>query len=120
MVELLREAAPSFVESEEFRRLDLTDHALPSVVLGAFTKYVERLNLEPPGAPSAVTAGDVDDALRAIEQLASSTDPEVVNALVVDVFEHLDLPDDLLYDFHARLGPSARDAYDRWIGAPGG
>lgn len=59
----------------------------------------------------------LEETFRAIERLASSPDPEVANALVVEVFEHLNLPDNVLDEFHSRLGPSARALYG-WIGPP--
>lgn len=115
--ELLKEVAPSFPASDEFCRLDPADVALPSVVSGAFTRYVERLHSEAANsAPS--TRSEVAEAHRAIERLASSTDREVVNTLVVEIFEHLDLASDGLEDFYKRLGPSARSLYDKWIGRP--
>jgi hypothetical protein len=56
------------------------------------------------------------ERIRAMERLATSLDPDVQNALVVDVFEHLDLSQDVLALLLCRLGPSARALYDRWIG----
>lgn len=117
LVELLMNTAPRFAESDEFGRLTTADHALPSVVLGAFTRYVERLNIKSRSSSSEIIADEVDDTFRAIERLAASADPEVANAVVVEVLEHLDLPDQVLRDFYARLGPSAQNAYDRWMGA---
>ena len=55
-----------------------------------------------------------------MERLASSPDPEVVNTLVVEGFEHLDLPGGALPAFCWRLDPSARAVYDRWIPPRGG
>lgn len=115
--ELLAEVAPSFAGSAEFRRLDPADHELPSVVAGAFARYVERLNTYASGTLPA-TDKEIADAFRAIERLASSADPDVVNTLVVEVFEHLDLPEADFGRFYARLGPSARGVHDEWIGAP--
>jgi hypothetical protein len=117
--ELLLEEAPGFGDSEEYRRLDPGDLALPSIVCGAFTRYVERLQsaaVDPAHSRDAL----IDETFRAMERLASSPDPEVVNTLVVEVFEHLDLPDVALSKFRSRLGPSARALYDRWIRTRGG
>ena len=109
--ELLVSEAPAFGESEEFRRLEPEDLTLPSVVAGAFRRYVDRLFSQPPMA----SAPDRVQAVRAMERLATSPDPEVQNTLVVDVFEHLDLPAQSLDDFLSDLGPAARALYDKWI-----
>ena len=116
--ELLLEVAPGFGGSPELRRLDSADWALPSVVCGAFARYVERLHSEAPSSAESHKAR-VGETFRAIERLASSPDPEVVNALVVDVFEHLDFTADVHEEFHSGLGPSSRALYDRWVGSAG-
>lgn len=118
ITELLLEQAPSFGESSEFTALERSDLELPSVVCGAFRRYVQRVQCEERGFD---TSDDrVRETLRAMERLATSPDPEVENALVVDVFEHLDLPSEALERFIARLGPSSRALYDRWISPAGG
>jgi hypothetical protein len=114
--ELLLEEAPLFRDSEDYRQLDSVDLALPSVVMGAFRQYVERLTTSAAAAPLENT--EAFAAFSAFERLASSADPEVANALVVDIFEHLSLTKGRLNDFYEHLGPSARDLYDRWIGRP--
>ncbi len=116
IAELLLEQAPSFSESSEFTELEAADLELPSVVCGAFRRYAQRVHRE---AASDTSDDRVLETLRAMERLATSPDPEVENALVVDVFEHLDLSDEALERFIARLGPSSRALYDRWI-SPGG
>jgi hypothetical protein len=110
--DLLVGEAPAFGESEEFQGLGHEDLTLPSVVAGAFRRYVERLFSEPPmvGAPNRA------QAVGAMERLATSPDIEVQNTLVVEVFEHLDLAGQQLDAFLSDLGPAARALYDRWIG----
>jgi hypothetical protein len=116
--ELLLEQAPSFGESTEFLELEPPDLELPSVICGAFRRYVQRVHS---GAEGPDASDDqVAETLRAMERLATSPDPEVANALVVDVFEHLDLTDEELERFVARLGPAARALFDRWIWPAGG
>lgn len=113
LAELLVEHAPSFGESAEFRELERQDLELPSVVCGAFRRFVERVHVQAAGDAPAT------EAVKAMERMASSPDPEVQNYLIVDVFEHLDLEGEVLDSFIARLGPAARSMYDRWI-APSG
>jgi hypothetical protein len=104
--------APAFAESEEFRQLEQPDLTLPSVVAGAFGRYVERLFSQ----ERIVSSAERTEAFVAMELLATSPDPEVQNALVVDVFEGFDLQGSSLDAFLAGLGPAARALYDRWIG----
>jgi hypothetical protein len=113
ITQLLLEHAPSFGESVEFHELDPPDLDLPSVVCGAFRRFVQRVHLAE-GSLDPPTER-VSQTVRAIERLASSADAEVANALVVDVFEHLDMPAQTLQQFVDRLGPSARALYQRWI-----
>lgn len=109
--DLLVSEAPAFGESEEFLRLEPPDLTLPSVVAGAFRRYVEHVFSQPAisSVPHRV------QAVSALERLATSPDPEVQNTLVVEVFEHLDLPEQQLDEFLSDLGPAARAFYDRWI-----
>ena len=108
--DLLLEEAPGFRGSDEYARLHPSDHELPSVVVGAFMQYVERLHDEAGAAEPALA-----ETYRAMERLATSHDPEVENVLIVDVFEHLNLPEAVLDQFLSRLGPASRALYDRWI-----
>jgi hypothetical protein len=109
--DLLLSEAPAFGTSDEFQSLQPDDLALPGVVLGAFRRYVQRVFSKRHDAVSSEQA----DALRALERLATSSDREVVNALVVEVFEHLDQPQQELNDLLDSLGPAARALYDRWL-----
>ena len=117
---LLTEVAPGFARSDEYARLDSSDFERPTVVCGAFNRYLCRLQ-------QAVTRAELDhdeardlrDAYRAIDRLSESEDLEVVNLVVVEIFEHLDLDDAALAAFRNELGETTRDLYDRWITAPG-
>lgn len=110
---LLLEQAPSFGESTEFLELEAADLELPSVVCGAFRRFAERVHART--EVSDLRDDRLAETIRAMERLATSSDPEVENALIVDVFEHLDLSDEELERFIGRLGPSARALFDRWI-----
>ena len=113
---LLVDNAPGFAESEEYARLDPNDLELPTVVCGAFNRYFCRLQnaaaMRPELDPTVARA--LRDAYRAIDRLCASNDPEVVNTVVVEIFEHLDLGDATLATFEARRGKTARELYDRW------
>lgn len=118
ITELLLEYAPSFGESTEFLELEPPDLDLPSVVCGAFRRYVQRVHS---GAGALDTPNDpLTETIRAMERLATSPDPEVENALIVDIFEHLNLSDEEVGRFVPRLGPAARALFDRWIWPAGG
>jgi hypothetical protein len=112
--ELLVQEAPGFAASEEYAGLHPSDHGLPTVVTGAFMRYVERLHGEASSSP-ATADPRIAETYRAMERLATSHDRAVANALVVDVFEHLGLQDEVLDRFVSGLGPESRALYDRWI-----
>jgi hypothetical protein len=106
---LLVEWAPSFGASDEFLQVaEWGDLDLPSVVCGAFRRFAERVYLQARDDSSA------EESFTAMERMATSPDPEVQNALIVDVFEHLGLQDASLDEFLGRLGPAARSLYDTW------
>lgn len=108
--EVLLSTLPEFAVSPEYNRLTEHDRVLPTVVCGAFARYVSRLLLRRQGAEDLLEA-----SFGMMERLARSPDPEVQNALVVEVFEHIDLPVGQREQFRRRLGPAAGSLYDRWV-----
>jgi len=108
LAQLLVEQAPSFEGSPEFRGLGPSDLEIPSVVCGAFRRFVEHAHLQGPQE-------EATEAARAMEWMASNSDPEIENYLIVDVFEHLELEGSALDAFLARLLPASRALYERWI-----
>ena len=50
-----------------------------------------------------------------MERLATSYDPDVVNAVVVEIFENLDCEPDVLAAIKAHLGKVSRQLYDKWM-----
>ena len=110
ILELLVERAPDFASSPELVSVALEDRELPSVICGAFGGYLQRLYVCGEGARPVAAA-----ARAAVERLASSPDPHGVNALVVDVFEQLDLSDLLRDSLIEQFGPASRRLFDRWV-----
>lgn len=109
--------APSFAQSEEYARLTESERGLPSVVCGAFTRYLCRLYTEIDTAQrDPARSQKIAETYRAIDRLAESSDLEVVNTLVVEVYEHLDISGAALDAFRARLGQAANALYEEWAG----
>lgn len=108
---ILLSALPEFTRSPEYDRLTEHDRALPTVVCGAFARYLNRLLLASQGAEDELEA-----SFQVMERLAASPDPEVQNTLIVEVFEHVDLPAGQREQFRRRMGPAAGSLYDRWVG----
>jgi hypothetical protein len=117
MVDRLLEAVPLFESSEEYGRLDEDDRIeLPMVVVGQFNLFLCRLQAKRVlGEVNAAEASALEESFRVIEEFSASPDTEVVNTVVVEIFEHLDLDSVALDDFKARLGKTARRLYDEWI-----
>lgn len=111
--EVMFSLLPDFASSPAYERLSEHDRGLPTVVTGAFARYINELLTGSEGER------DVSRQLRAgfnvIERLASSPDPEVQNALIVEVYEHLDLTDDESERFQRQLGPASKALYARWM-----
>jgi hypothetical protein len=51
-----------------------------------------------------------------LEWFATSHDLEVINVIVVEIFENLDCDPPVLEAIKTRLGPVSRQLYDKWLG----
>jgi hypothetical protein len=51
-----------------------------------------------------------------LEWLAASHDPDVVNAVVVEIFENLDGEPQVLEAIKAHLGKASGQLYNKWLG----
>ena len=107
---------PEFAESPEYTALGKHDLQLPGVVCGAFTKFLVRLQKGVnEGAISEESAESLTASYQVMERLATSYDSEVVNAVVVEIFENLDCEPHVLEAITARLGKVSRQLYDKWM-----
>lgn len=95
---------PGFARSQEAAAV-AQDFDLPSVVAEAFGEYVLRLG--------STTGNEMalQQSLDALEQMASSDDPEVQNCAVTGLIERLRSEAPQLI---AALRPASADAYQRW------
>lgn len=107
--EIIVSELPDFANSPEYGRLSEADRTLPTVVCGAFGRYLNRLLSEDEGKEQ-----QLQGCRQLMEKLAASPDLEVQNTLIVEVFEHLDLPVGRREHFRRELGPIARALYDRF------
>ena len=103
--DLLTTEVPGFSESEEYRLLDPEDRKVPGLITAAFTRYCEGLE----------EAGALERCYAVIEKLASSSDPEVKNLVVTEIFENLRGSDESLRKIKEQLGPESRRLYQKWM-----
>ena len=83
----LVQKVPGFAESPEYHALSSAALQLPGVGCGAFAPFVSRLQHDiRTGARSAEAAASVSAAYRVLAWLATSHDPDVRNAVVVEIF----------------------------------
>lgn len=114
--QLVVHTVPGFAASPEFTALGKHELQLPGVVCGALAKFLVRLQKSIiAGAVSDETSEGLAASYQVIEQLATSADPEVVNAVVVEIFENLDCEPSVLEVIKARLGKVSRQLYAKWI-----
>lgn len=114
--QLLVQKVHGFAESPEYTSLENSDRQLSGVVCGAFAKFLARLQqcaLE--GFMSKASAKSLAASYHIMEQLATSSDPYVVNAVVVEIFENLDCESPVLEVMKAHLGKVSRQLYDKWL-----
>jgi hypothetical protein len=113
--DLLVEMVPGFEDSPEFA-LVADNRELPDVVLGALARFVVRVETTSATGSLDEDAASRAGAYQAIETLAASADPHVVNGVVVGVFEVLDATPRVLATIEQSLLPKSRELYERWIG----
>jgi len=115
--QLLVQKVPDFAASPEYKALESADLQLPGVVCGAFAQYLSRLQKDTLARPrSHEDAASLSAAYRALEWFATSHDPDVINAVVVEIFENLDSEPHVLGAIKAHLGKASRQLYDTWLG----
>jgi len=102
---LLITEVPGFLDSEEYRLLDSEDRKVPGLVTAAFTRYCEGLQ----------EADALERCYAVIEKLATSSDPEVQNLVVTEIFENLQGSDESLVKVKEQLGPESRRLYQQWM-----
>lgn len=109
--DFLIRSVPGFGTSPEFALVaDCFD--LPGVIVGALRSFLERLDTASRADDfDASSAASLEAVYRVIEAMASSGDPEVQNAVVVEIFEHLQEDQSIRENLH----PLSRALYERWI-----
>ena len=113
----LVQKAPGFAESPEYKALSSADLQLPGVVCGAFAQFLSRLQQNAlTGSRSDEDAARLSAAYHVLEWLATSHDPDVINAVVVEIFENLDCEPDVLKAIKIHLGKASGQLYDKWLG----
>jgi hypothetical protein len=115
-VQLLVQAVPVFAKSQEYKSLGNCDLELPGVVFGAFARFLTRLQRSAiQGKSSGEELESLAASYQAIEQFSSSNDPDMVNAVVVEIFENLDCEPPILETIKAHLGKASQQLYKKWI-----
>ena len=113
----LVQKVPGFAASPEYQALSIADLQLPGVVCGAFAQFLSRLQQDIlTGARSDAAAASLSAAYHVLEWLATSHDPDVINAVVVEIFENLDGEPQVLEAIKTHLGKASGQLYDKWLG----
>src|SRR5438094_9039782 len=88
--QLLVQKVPDFAASPEYQALEGADLQLPGVVCGAFAQYLSRLQKDSLARPRRhEDTASLSAAYHVLEWCATSHDPDVINAVVVEIFENL-------------------------------
>ena len=113
----LVQKVPGFAKSPEYKALGSADLQLPGVVCGAFAQFLSRLQKDTlTGLRNVEDAASLSAAYQVLEWLAASHDPDVVNAVVVEIFENLDGEPQVLEAMKAHLGKASGQLYNKWLG----
>lgn len=111
----LRQCAPEFFDSDEYKSLVGLDPKLtqlPGLLCGRFTSFFCRL-LEEKKVDSETQA-----YFDLVESWVRSDDSAVLNYVITEVFENVRLPGLGVSYFKSRLGPRARELYEEWMEYP--
>ncbi len=115
--QLLVQQVPGFAESPEYKALGSADLQLPGVVCGAFAQFLSRLQKDAiEGTRNEEGAASLSASYQVLEWCATSHDPDVINVVVVEIFENLDCEPPVLESIKTRLGKASRQLYDKWLG----
>ena len=115
--QLFVQQVPEFAESPEYKALGSADLQLPGVVCGAFAQFLSRLQKDAIGGTrNEEGAVSLSALYQVLEWCATSHDPDVINAVVVEIFENLDCEPPVLEAIKTRLGKASRQLYDKWLG----
>jgi len=115
--QLLVQKVPGFAESPEYKALGSADLQLPGVVCGAFAQFLSRLQKDAiEGIRNEEDAASLSASYQVLEWCATSHDPDVINVMVVEIFENLDSEPPVLEAIKTRLGKASRQLYDKWLG----
>jgi hypothetical protein len=107
---------PGFAASPEYQALSSAGLQLPGVVCGAFAQFLSRLQHDIlTGASSEEDAASLSAAYHVLEGLATSQDPDVLNTVVVEIFENLDGEPQVLEAIKTHLGKASGQLYDKWL-----
>ena len=113
----LVQKVPRFAESPEYKALDSADLQLPGVVCGAFAQFLSRLQKDAiEGIRNEEGAASLIASYQVLEWCATSHDPDVINVVVVEIFENLDSEPPVLEAIKTHLGKASRQLYDKWLG----
>ena len=115
--QLLVQKGPGFAGSPEYKALGSTDLQFPGVVCGAFAQFLSRLQTDAiEGIGNAEGAASLSASYQVLEWCATSHDSDVINVVVVEIFENLDSEPPVLEAIKTRLGKASRQLYDKWLG----
>jgi hypothetical protein len=100
--------SPEFATVAEFQDL-------PGVICGALGQFLARLQVEAEtGNLDVAGREELESAYRAIDAMAGSEDPEVQNAVQVEIFETLSDGSTLWETIQANLLPTSKALLERW------
>ena len=117
LIDTLFSRVAGFADSRELGDLDHDDRQIPGLVCAQLTRLLERLILESQSQHGLAdeNARTLSSIFEVLEALTLRGSAEVQNTIVTEVFENLNDPGarDAVV---ARLGPSSKALYSRWIG----
>lgn len=113
--------AVGFRESPEYGEMRPYELDIPSVVSGAFAKYLVRIHAEENSdAAESVAHEPIVAAHQVLDALASSPETAVQNLVTDEIFENLECSQQVIVRIELNLLPNSLSLYKRWRAEQGG
>lgn len=111
IVSAIKKFVPSFIQSDEYRKLDVQEQHVTGLVCAAFAKFWSELaRLEDRNESQILNA-----CSEIVELLSLSNNAEVQNYVVTEILENLSENECVMARLRAMMGESTTRLFSRWL-----
>jgi len=111
IIDVLRDRAPAFFASQEYKQLDQDDASVTGLVCAAFARYWSRLAQ----AGNLMACEEFKQCVQAAEILSSSKNAETLNYVVTEIFENLGPEEVVVKSIREHMEKKTRQLWHQWL-----